>query len=359
MFIITVEQIKNKIYDQLINQNEHIILEHMPYEYFNLFWNCISMLHEGGILTSAKSVDKFCNKLQLRGSYDRNKCFQGLSEMMFWLYSIRMNYNFEIDKQLHTKSENNNSDIDIQILKDGYRFNIEVKTPNQIDRTAESVLNITFPFRVFDKKELQVEKLGKVTGEFAQKIIENSQGKYTSSKQTKIDDNKVIEYLKSGQTKFTYEEKCINVLALSVTSHQMNDYWGYLCNPYTGIFTDQFTGKFLDKNKKEVKHSDFDKVDVIYLTNIVEGHIRYFKDFDSWKLENYCSIFVTNPFSQRIKNCSDDEAYQKLLELLPNDTLKFIREHDRKNKQFENTDIPIDPIFFFEYLHDNYKLLWQ
>ena len=72
--------------------------------------------------------------------------------MMFWLYSIRMNYYFEIDKQLLPKSENNNSDIDIQILKDGYRFNIEVKTPNQIEKKYESILNITIPFRVFDRK---------------------------------------------------------------------------------------------------------------------------------------------------------------------------------------------------------------
>lgn len=330
----------------------------MPDEYFNLFWDSISTLHKGGILTSSKSVDKFCNKLQLRNSYNKNKCFQGLSEMMFWLYSIRMNYDFEIDKQLHIKSENNNSDIDIQILKDGYCFNIEVKTPNQIEKTGESVLNITIPFRVFDRKELQDEKLGKVTDNLAQEIIGNSHRKYTASKQTKIDDNKVIEYLKSGQTKFTHEEKSINVLALSVTSHQMSDYWGYLYNPYTGIFTDQFAGKFFDKNRNEVKHSDFDKVDVIYLTNIVEGHLRCLKDFDSWKLENYCSILFINPFSQRTRKRSDFEAYRKLLEILPNDTLKFKNEHDKRNKQLEKTGIPIDPIFFFEYLHENYRILW-
>lgn len=357
MFIITEEQIKNKIYNQLMKQNEHIIIEHMHDEYFNLFWNNVSLLYKGGILTSSKSVDKFCNKLQLLGSYNRDKCFQGLSEMMFWLYSIRMNYDFEIDKQLHTKSENNNSDIDIQILKDGYRFNIEVKTPNQIEKKDESVLNITIPFRVFDKKEIQDEKLGKATDNFAQKIISNSQGKYTASKQTKIDDNKVIEYLKSGQTKFTFEEKSINVLALSVASHQMNDYWGYLCNPYTGIFTDQFTGKFFDKNHNEIKHSDFDKVDVIYLTNIVEGHLRYLKDFDSWKLENYCNIFIINPFSQRTRKCSDIEAYKKLLEILPNDTLKFNSEYDKSNLQMAIFGLLNNPIFCLEYLHNNYRIL--
>lgn len=55
----------------------------MPDHYYNLFWNSISILYEGGILTTAKSVEKFCNKLQLRGSYNRDKCLQGISEMVF------------------------------------------------------------------------------------------------------------------------------------------------------------------------------------------------------------------------------------------------------------------------------------
>ncbi len=112
----------------------------------------------------------------------------------------------------------------------------------------------------------------------------------------------------------------------------MDNYWGYLYNPFTGIFTDQFAGKFFDKENNEVKYSDFDKVDVVYLTNIVEGHIRCFKDFDSWKLENYCGIFCINPFSQRTKNHSDLEVYKKLLEILPNDTIRFEKERDSRNR---------------------------
>lgn len=145
---------------------------------------------------------------------------------------------------------------------------------------------------------------------------------------------------------------------MSVASHQMNDYWGYLCNPYTGIFTDQFTGKFFDKNHNEIKHSDFDKVDVIYLTNIVEGHLRYLKDFDSWKLENYSNIFIINPFSQRTRKCSDVEAYKKLLEILPNDTLKFNSEYDKSNLQMAILGLRNNPIFCLEYLHNNYRILW-
>lgn len=340
-----------------MKKKEHVIFEHMPDEYFNLFWKNISKLFQGGVLTSAKSVDKFCNKLKLCGSYDRNKCFQGLSEMIFWLYAIRMNYSFKMDKQLHMKSENNNSDIDIQIVKDGYRFNIEVKTPNQKEKIDESILKVTVPFRSFDRKEIQDQELRKVNSDITQAIINNSQGKYVAYKQTKIDDNKILEYLRSGQTKFTYESDSINVLALSVPSQQMNNYWAYLYNPFTGIFTDQFAGKFFDKENNEVKYSDFDKVDVVYLTNIVEGHIRYFKNFDSWKLENYCSIFCINHFSKHTKKHSDLEVYKKLLEILPNDTIQFEKERDLRNMQGEKIGIPTDPIFFSEYLYDHYYLL--
>lgn len=357
VIIITEEQIQNKIYRYLVEQNEHIILEHMPDHYYNLFWNSISILYEGGILTTAKSVEKFCNKLQLRGSYNRDKCLQGISEMVFWVYAIRRNYSFKIDKQLHTKNEKNNSDVDIQIVKDGYTFNIEVKTPNQVKKTDESILNITIPFRSFERKDIQDEEVRKINRDISQAIINNSQGRYTAYEQTKIDDNKVIEYLRSGQTKFTYEPNSINVLALSVPSQQMDNYWGYLYNPFSGIFTDQFSGKFFDKKKNEIKHSEFDKVDVVLLTNIVEGHKRIVYEFDSWKLENYCSIFCINPFSQRTMKHCDVDVYKYLLDILPNDTNRFEKERDERNLQGEKLGIPTDPIFFSEYLYNHYYKL--
>lgn len=357
MFIITEEQIKNKVYNYLKNNHKHIIMEHMFDEYYNLFWDNISKLYQAGILNTAKSLDKFCNKLQICDSYDRNKCFQGLSEMIFWLYAIRKSYNFEIDKKLHAKNENNNSDIDIQIEKDGCIFNIEVKTPNQIEKTDESILELTVPFRIYKDKYIQDKEIRTVNSEIIQPIINNSQGKYTDYKQTKIDDNKLIEYLKSGQMKFAYEPNSINVLALSIPSQQMGNYWGYLYNPFTGVFTNQFVGEFFDKNHNEIKYADFDKVDVIYLTNIVEGHKRCFENFDSWSLENYCSIFCINPYSQRTKKRSDIEAYKKLLEILPSDTIRFENERKVRNRQGEKENVSTDPIFFLEYLYNHYYML--
>ena len=99
-----------------------------------------------------------------------------ISEMVFWLYAIRRNYSFEIDKQLHTKNEKNNSDVDIQIVKDGYTFNIEVKTPNQVKKTDESILNITIPFRSFERKDIQDEEVRKINRDISQAIINLSTG---------------------------------------------------------------------------------------------------------------------------------------------------------------------------------------
>jgi hypothetical protein len=137
----------------------------------------------------------------------------------------------------------------------------------------------------------------------------------------------------------------------------MDNYWGYLYNPFSGIFTDQFSGKFFDKNKNEIKHSEFDKVDVVLLTNIVEGHKRSIYDFDSWKLENYCSIFCINPFSQRTMKYCDVDVYKYLLDILPNDTVRFENERDKRNLQGEELGIPTDPIFFSEYLYNHYYKL--
>ena len=354
--IITEKEIKDKICNCLRQQDEHIILEHMQYEYFNDFWENISLLYQGGILSTAKSVKKICNKLQLNGSYDRNKCFQGISEIIFCLYAIRMEYDFDIDKKLHTGSENNNSDVDIQIIKNGHKFNIEVKTPDQINETEDSLLRIISPCRISSNKYIR-DKQDEKNKKFAQALIDISGGKYTDYKQEKIDDNKLIEYLRSGQNKFTYAPDSINVLAVSVSSEQIGNYWQYLYNSFSGIFTDKIANIFRDKNEKETKHSDFDKVDVVYLTNIVEGHKRCLIDFDSWKLENYCSIFCVNPFRQSVGRFSDIEILSELKKILPNDNDRFNKECEIRKRQLEAMGLSVDPTFFLEYLRKYYYKL--
>lgn len=355
MIIISEEQIKNQIFEKLMRQEDHIIKERMQDEYFNQFRSNISLLIENGLLVSAKSVNKFCSKLQLNTSYNRDQCLQGISEMIFWLYAIRKGYTFYIDKKLNP---NNNSDVDIQIENEGLKFNIEIKTPNQIIKTDGSTLNLTIPFRIYGNKTEQEEAVASVEENVMPNLINNSDGKYTNYSKTKINDNKVIEYLRSGQTKFDYETNSLNVLVVALPSQQMNDYYLYLNNPYSGIFRQSFKRKFFDKEGREVSHADFDKVDVVYLTNMIEGHIRYFKDFNSWELENYCGVFVFNQFSQKANDTHIIEKYKKLIDLISNDTLRFNEERLKSNQRMAPIiGMPENPIFFYEYIGKHYKIL--
>lgn len=352
--IMTENEVINKIYGYLKNQNEHTIMENMTNESVSLFWENISVLYKAGVLQNNKAVKRFCDKLRIRTGYDRDQCLQGLSEMVFWLYAIKNSYTYEMDKKLKNQE---NTDVDIQLLKYGYKFNIEIKTPKQVKEDDDKVLGVNIPFRSFKNKDTQKTYIDKLEKEVFPQIINKPDGMYTGYNISKINDNKVIEYLRSCQTKFNYEANSINVLVISVSSQQMQDYWGYIYNPFTGIFTEDFKNSFYDKSGKDVKHNDFDAVDVIYLTNIVEGHIRKIEGFDPWKLENYCGIFCINPFSVRTKDKKDIEVYEKLLNILPNDTILFEKEHDQANQRGKEMNISVDPIFMQEYISEHYPKL--
>lgn len=330
----------------------------MNYDYYKKFWDSVSLLAETDFLKSSKSVDKFCTKLQIKGTYNEDKYYQGVSEMLFWIYAIKSGYSFSVDKKLNRKcSEKNENDVDIQIVKDNWKYNIEVKCPNQREKTTDKTLTVKVPFRCMESSKKFNEEMQKVHSEITETIIKNSDGQYTNYKQIKIADNKVIEYLRSCQKKFNYDNDCINVLVLSVPSGELQDYYGYLCNTLTGIFTDAFSGHFFDKDKKEVKFEHFDKVDAIYLTNIVTGHMKIFDKLDAWDLSKYCSIFLINPHSRHKMEKTIDPLYENLLSMLPNDTIKFKDEREEKLRTSMLNGVPIDPIIFSVYLHDHYPLL--
>ena len=327
---MTENEVINKIYGYLKNQNEHIIMENMTNESVSLFWENISVLYKAGVLQNNKAVKRFCDKLRIRTGYDRDQCLQGLSEMVFWLYAIKNSYTYEMDKKLKNQE---NTDVDIQLLKYGYKFNIEIKTPKQVKEDDDKVLGVNIPFRSFKNKDTQKTYIDKLEKEVFPQIINKPDGMYTGYNISKINDNKVIEQrLQESQDSYIY-------------------------NPFTGIFTEDFKNSFYDKSGKDVKHNDFDTVDVIYLTNIVEGHIRKIEGFDPWKLENYCGIFCINPFSVRTKDKKDIEVYEKLLNILPNDTILFEKKHDQANQRGKEMNISVDPIFMQEYISEHYPKL--
>lgn len=355
---MTKNEIENRIYSFLCKQENHSLKQHMNYDYYNKFWENVSLLVDNGFLKSAKSVDKFCNKLQIKGFYNEDKYYQGISEILFWLYAIKSGYEFSADKKLNNESNNPyENDVDVQIIQNNCKYNIEVKCPNQREKPSDKTLTVNVPYRSIESLEKFDEEMYEIHNEVTQTIIKNSNGQYTNYQQSKIVDNKVVEYLKSCQKKFNYDNDCINVLALSVPSGELQNYYGYLCNPATGIFTDAFPGHFFDKDTNEVKYEHFDKVDVVYLTNIVTGHLKISDRINAWNLSEYCSILLINPYSRHTIENTVVHLYKNLLSLLPNDTLKFKKERDEKLRNNILNEVPIDPIIFFEYLYNYYPLL--
>lgn len=51
------------------------------------------------------------------------------------------------------------------------------------------------------------------------------------------------------------------------------------------------------------------------------------------------------------------EVYEKLLNILPNDTILFEKEHDQANQRGKEMNISVDPIFMQEYISEHYPKL--
>lgn len=349
------ETISNKIYYCLREKENHIINLNITYNYFNKFWECVKLLFDCGLLKSQNDLDKFCTKLQMNKEYKIDKYYQGISEIVFWIYFCSKGYELKVDRKLR---KDNNTDVDLQIKEEQYLFNIEIKCPQFIDKINENnILNLNIPFRSVDKVKLE-EIMKELKSDILKPILANSQGRYQKFETTKINDNKVIEYLKSCQNKFANSDDMrINILVISVQSSEMQDYWGYLYNKSSGIFTKGFKDKFKDKNGNIIKQSDFNKVDVIYLTNAVSGHISINDMYDSWDLNTYFNLLCMNPFSLKKIRKDNKIIYEKLMQLLPNDNIEFEKKLEKKQIESQNLKLPLDATFVSDYLYDNYKLL--
>jgi hypothetical protein len=58
-----------------------------------------------------------------------------------------------------------------------------------------------------------------------------------------------------------------------------------------------------------------------------------------------------------LKDKKDIEVYEKLLNILPNDTILFEKEHDQANQRGKEMNISVDPIFMQEYISEHYPKL--
>lgn len=341
----------NKIYAKLQSVPDHILMGRYNTHYFVDFATTLDQLIETASLSSNKLLEHmYLTKLWMQKPFSINKYLQGVSELLFWIYAVQKHYSFDVDKKL---SSDNDTDVDIQIRHEGYTFNIEVKCPDQREESANTLyLCPAYRFQL-SKENLNREIAGLQS--LINPALESNTSKYESTKVMKIDDNKVIEYLRSAQRKFQYDSS-LNILVISVSSEMMQSIWGYLYNPQSGIFTRKLSEQFRNKDGSPMMHSDFDKVDVVLLTNIVSGH-KVDVSFNAWNLENYCNIFFRNPYSKA--GDSKSEQLKHFLKLLPNEVNRFEDERIKaiKRDRESKIDLLTDDLYLFEFLTRHYPLL--
>ncbi|WP_419748566.1 hypothetical protein ACNULB_01495 [Clostridium perfringens] len=344
----------NKIFRKLSLDENHYLNKKNTYEYYNSFWKNINLLSKGGYFKIC-TIDSFCNKLKIGMNFTMNSYMQGISELMFSIYANAKGYSYEVDKCLKTTD---NYDVDIQIKHNNYTFNIEVKTPNLMVKSDKRKLNVNTCFRTMNKNKN--EKAKKIVEEDILRIIsENSEGKYEGWSYKKLDDNKILEYLKSAQDKFIESDKnSINILVIAVESEEMQNYWWYLYNRMSGIFTNSFEGKFRDKNNKVITSTDFNKTDVIYLTNIPSGHLKLSDEFDAWNLSSYCNLLCINYNSNKFINDKNSIMYSLICDLLPNVSKKFENGYKEFQKESEKKGIPLEFLYFPAFLTENFKKIY-
>lgn len=334
----------NKIEEKIDKCSSHILKEKKNEKYYKDFINEVEVLYNNGCLNKKKDLNQFINKLQL-DNYNEFKYYQGLAEIIFWIYCSKNNYNFELEKKLR---DDVNTDVDVQIVKDDIKFNIEIKCP-KFEEKKDGIFKIIPAYRSLDKEDFNME-MDKLHKEISEEIVKNSNGRFKEFKQQKINDNKILDYLKSAQTKFSDDKTdCLNILVVSVRSEDMQSYWNYLYNPLSGLFTENSF-----HNSK-----DYNKVDIVILSNLIEGHISPKDEYNSWCLENYCNIICLNSKKENLEN---NEFIKKLImlecDIIPNDTIQFEGYMTELIKFFPSY-VALNGLLFSHYMNDHYKSQWD
>ena len=336
----------NVIETNLNNKEDHILYYLKGTDYYHDFLDAMECLEKEGVIDSEKLKKALLEKLQLKPNrkFNSNKYLQGVSEILFWIYCARNGFKIHPE---HKLNKDNGTDVDARIENEGVFFNIEVKCPNQEDFFEDEIKG-SLAYRVPGVSKEEADSMMKdIDDMLKQAIDKHPEMGVRSSMIKKTNDNKIITFMDSAQSKFSYSDNEMNVLVIALTSEQMQLYYNYLCNPYSGILS----GNLSQFGRTE---SEFDKIDLVLLTNIVSGHLAE-TNINAWELNDYCTVGFINQFSHGIKKFS--KPLSKFVEIFPDEAKRFQEERNVILKSRKN--MPVDEMFFYEYLskyhHDIYN----
>ena len=323
-------------------------------EYFANFSKRISEIQERTMILSSKARrSKLLTKLQLGKVSDLQQYYQAVCEIMLWSCFAEQGYKFETDKKI---SEENHSDVDIQVRYDDWTFNIEVKCPI-VQASAEKDSLVLSPlFRTVEKNTFD-EGITILCKDVLEPAIQKTGSGFKDIRIEKNNDNKLVEYLRSAQTKFkNSDEKTLNILFVGLPLKQMAYYYGYLENGYTGIFTGC---------NPIMRAEEYNKTNIIVLSSMVEGHLYCDDSYDPWDLKNYFNLFLINPHTA---TPAKHALYAQVLKMIPNDTIRFeeffvkfyesAKNEERASKEAISAET-LMLLLFPHYLDQYYTKMWR
>lgn len=239
------------------------------------------------------------NKLQLfSSSFNEPQYLQAACELVICshlasVYKDTFKYELKVNPP---------KDVDCSFTEDGIQFNIEIKCAdfsinNQIDK--EDAFKIGFLGRNPDPD--------KVLNDLSELFQNHADGKLLLKQQHM--DNKLKDYLLSAHSKFYQEPRIdhLNILAIGCdTPMDMQKWYGYMYG-YQGLFTQESFWQT----------SDYNLVDVVFLTNLYHRHYSYRskdKVTDHWLLDKSFNLVASNPFRCLEKK----DAIYRFSEIMPN-----------------------------------------
>lgn len=317
--------------------------------YYSNFKDAMRLIEEKGMVSSNKAKKRLYNKLLIESNknpFSVNRYLQGVSEILFWIYAAKNNLIIETDYKLNSS---NAKDVDVRIKTNNHFFNIEIKCPDQEVRTDNHLL-LSYAYRVQGVSKIKIDEMMNKLEEMIQPgIDEHPEMGITGSECKKTNDNKIINYMDSAQEKFAYSDSEMNILVISVPSNEMQYYYNYLWNPESGILA----GELECFNRRP---EEFDKIDVVVLTNIVSGHSMDV-GMNAWDLNNYCTIGFINPNSYGIKKHT--KPLSEMLNVIPDEAIRFQKEREKVLARDLPRGIPVDEMVVFEYLVNNHSILYS
>ncbi|MDR6193097.1 hypothetical protein [Siphonobacter sp. SORGH_AS_0500] len=271
-------------------------------------------------LTQSKVSDLLTNKLQLSSSrYNEHEYLQLACESTIVSYFANLfNENFIYEPKLNQGSDKN---VECSFTHKGVKYNIEVKTPDYREQRIEG--NPQF----FSLGRLPEEhrKLAEHVMEGVRNVANDANiPQYQNFKRL---DNKLKDYLLSAQEKFSNNSTHNDVNILFVNCNTDRDVHLWINYLYGN------EGFFSNKKSNILPIEEYDKTDIVVLTNIYYRHkneqsTNYI--CDSFSLKKSFNLAFDNPYRQNGQEFKNDGIALFFEEVIPNnyseDFISYIQE---------------------------------